>query len=96
MENRIYATVDSNSFSQAVASGELDLAILFDNILETNTSTLRKSLDESMFVIKTDSLERAAYLRQRATELGVGYNEYSYSEILVIMASNAWSDSSIM
>jgi len=96
MGNRTYATVDSNSFSQAVASGELDLAILFDNILETNTSTLRKSLDESMFVIKTDSLERAAYLRQRATELGVGYNEYSYSEILVIMASNAWSDSSIM
>ena len=96
MGNRTYATVDSNSFSQAVASGELDLAILFENILETNMSTLRKSLDESMFVIKINSSESAAYLRQRATELGVGYNEYSYSEILVIMASNAWSDSSIM
>lgn len=86
-----YAIVDANTFSQALIDGEINASLLFDNILEDNFSTLRYSLDQSQFVIKTDSELSKEYLRIRASELGVIYNEYSYDEILVIMSSNTWS-----
>ena len=89
---RDYAIVDTNSFSEAIDAGHIDVGILFDNILESNMNTLRYSIDGSLFVIKTDTKEKADYLRQRASEENIGYTEYTYEDILPIMASNVWSD----
>lgn len=86
----MYAIVNSNSFSQAVVIGEIDINLLFDNILESNMGNLRYSNDKSQFVIKTDSAVSAAYLRQRAAELNIGYQEYSYEAIRAIMTTPEW------
>jgi len=95
MEDRRYAVVDVNSFSSAVSSGEIILDLLFDNILESNMDTLRYSIDGSLFVIKTNTVEKANYLRDKSLEIGVGYTEYSYEDVLTLMATPEWASEEI-
>ena len=92
MGNREYAVVDVNSFSAALDAGEIQIELLFDNILESNMDTLRYSLDKNFFVIKTNTEEKADYLRDKALEHGIGYVEYSYEDILALMSTKDWSN----
>jgi len=92
METRRYAVIDVNTFSSALASGEIQTELLFDNILESNMDTLRYSLDGGLFVIKTNTQEKADYLRDSALEFGINYTEYSYEDVLVLMATEDWSN----
>lgn len=92
MEDRRYAVVDVNTFSSALASGVIQTELLFENILESNMDTLRYSLDGGLFVIKTNTPEKADYLRDKALEHGISYAEYSYEDILVLMSTPDWSN----
>ena len=92
MEARRYAVVDVNTISVALSSGEIQADLLFGNILESNMDTLRYSLDGNLFVIKTNTAEKADYLRDKALEHGIGYAEYSYGDVLVLMSTPDWSN----
>jgi len=59
----------------------------FNEVLETSSSTLRKSVDEQKTLIKWDG-EAPEFVATMTTKEG----PYTYDEILAIMATPEWTD----
>ena len=59
----------------------------FNEVLETSSSTLRKSVNEQKTLIKWDG-EAPEFVATMTTKEG----PYTYDEILVIMATPEWTD----
>jgi len=57
----------------------------FSEVAETSESTLRYSLDNSMFIVKYEG-EQPSFLE--------GKTQYTHSEILAILATDEWTDGS--
>jgi hypothetical protein len=60
--------------------------INFDEVLETSSETIRKSVDGSLTFVKWDGLE----IPQSVQSLGFKQGPYSYEEILEILNSSDW------
>jgi hypothetical protein len=61
--------------------------VVFDDVLETSQSTLRKSVDKTKTLIKWDG-EAPEFVATMTTKEG----PYTYDEILVILATPEWTD----
>ena len=59
----------------------------FNEVLETSSSTLRKSVDKQKTLIKWDG-EAPEFVATMTTKEG----PYTYDEILAIMATPEWTD----
>ena len=59
----------------------------FNEVLETSSSTLRKSVDEQKTLIKWDG-EAPEFVTTMTTKEG----PYTYDEILAILATPEWTD----
>ena len=59
----------------------------FNEVLETSSSTLRKSVDEQKTLIKWDG-EAPEFVATMTTKEG----PYTYDEILAILATPEWTD----
>ena len=59
----------------------------FNEVLETSSSTLRKSVDKQKTLIKWDG-EAPEFVATMTTKEG----PYTYDEILVILATPEWTD----
>jgi hypothetical protein len=59
----------------------------FNEVLETSSSTLRKSVDEQKTLIKWDG-EAPKFVATMTTKEG----PYTYNEILAILATPEWTD----
>ncbi len=59
-------------------------SVNFDQVDETNESTLRFSLDGSKTFVKFDTDTTPSFLD--------GKTQYSHSEILTILATDEWTD----
>ena len=64
----------------------------FNDILETSTDTLRKSVDKTKTLIKWEDPETPAFVSTLTTKEG----PYTYDEILVILATPEWTKPVIM
>jgi hypothetical protein len=62
--------------------------VVFDDVLETSQSTLRKSVNKTKTLIKWDG-EAPEFVATMATKEG----PYTYNEILAILATPEWTDS---
>ena len=60
----------------------------FNEVLETSSTTLRKSIDKQKTLIKWDGNEEPAFVATMTTKEG----PYTYDEILAIMATPEWTD----
>ena len=60
----------------------------FNEVLETSSSTLRKSVDKQKTLIKWDGNEEPPFVVTMTTKEG----PYTYDEILAIMATPEWTD----
>lgn len=76
---RTYAVIDINN---------LDL-IDFSQIEETSSETVRKSLDNTQFVIKWQEGYEPTFI-ENGTVIPVGI--YTHSECLELMATDKWSE----
>jgi hypothetical protein len=76
---RTYAVIDIN---------DLDL-IDFSQIEETSRDTIRKSLDNTQFVIKWQEGYEPTFI-ENGTVIPVGI--YTHSECLELMATDKWSE----
>jgi hypothetical protein len=65
--------------------------INFDEVLETSIETLRKSTDETKTFVKYDGDEMPPSVSNLTTKEG----PYSHEEILVILATEEWTDPNI-
>ena len=61
----------------------------FNQIGETSTSTIRKSLDDTQFVIKWNDGYTPTFITDSSV---VPVGLYNHSEILELMASPEWSE----
>jgi len=75
-ENRRWVIIPTTSI------GEIN----FGDILETSPDTLRKSVDESQTFVKYDGVQPSSV----ASLTGVS-SEYTHSEILTELATEAWT-----
>jgi hypothetical protein len=66
---------------------ELD-KINFNQVFETSTETIRKSVDETLTFVKYDTNEMPSSVVSLDTKQG----PYSHEEILVILATPEWTD----
>jgi hypothetical protein len=62
--------------------------INFNEVLETSTETVRKSVDETKTFVKWDSIVIPECVNNLTTKKG----PYTYDEILVILATPEWTD----
>ena len=60
----------------------------FNDILETSSTTLRKSVNGTKTLIKWEDPDTPAFVATMTTKEG----PYTYDEILVIMATPEWTD----
>jgi hypothetical protein len=65
--------------------------VVFDDVLETSQSTLRKSVDKTKTLIKWEGNNEPAFVTTMTTKEG----PYTYDEILVILATPEWIDPNI-
>mgnify|MGYP003345756376 CR=1 FL=1 len=63
----------------------------FNDILETSTDTLRKSVDKTKTLIKWEDPETPAFVATLTTKEG----PYTYDEIIVILSTPEWTDPNI-
>jgi hypothetical protein len=66
---------------------ELD-KIDFNQVFETSTETVRKSVDETLTFVKYDTNEMPSSVASLDTKVG----PYSHTEILEILNSSEWTD----
>jgi len=66
---------------------ELEL-IDFTQVCETSAETVRKSVDGTKTFVKWDSVEMPSSVEALTTKEG----PYTYEEILVILATEEWTD----
>jgi len=69
---------------------EID-SIDFNNVLETSADTIRKSIDETKSFIKWDG-EQPSFVSDLTTSEG----PYTHSQILEILAGEAWTSNEEM
>lgn len=62
--------------------------INFDEILETSSTTLRRSVNKTKSLIKWDGNDEPTFVTTMTTKEG----PYTYDEILVILATPEWTD----
>jgi hypothetical protein len=67
-------------------TSELD-KINFDEVLETSSETIRKSIDGSLTFVKWDGLE----IPQSVQSLDFKQGPYSYEEMLEILNTSDWA-----
>ena len=91
MSSKYYATVGAVRFWEEANAGNLNVDLLFTMIGEDSPETLRYSLDNLLFIIKTNSDEAQAYLQARATELDIPYVQYTYEEMLAEIQNENWT-----
>jgi hypothetical protein len=60
----------------------------FNQVFETSTETVRKSVDETLTFVKYDTNEMPSSVASLDTKQG----PYSHEEILVILATPEWTD----
>lgn len=63
----------------------------FDQVFETSADTVRKSVNGTLAFVKYD-----LPMPSSVTALTSRSQEYTFSQILPILATSAWTDSSIM
>lgn len=63
----------------------------FDQVFETSADTVRKSVNGTLTFVKYD-----LPMPSSVTALTSRSQEYTFSQILPILATSAWTDSSIM
>lgn len=68
------------------STSELD-KINFNEVLETSSETVRKSIDETMTFVKWDGEEIPQSVQSLVTKEG----PYSYGEMLVILSGSEWT-----
>lgn len=90
-ENRTYAVVDTIAFQNALSSGSIELNLLFDNILETNMSTLRYSVCGDQFIIKANNQASVDYLSAKAIEFNIPFQIYDHEGMLQVVSTSAWN-----
>jgi hypothetical protein len=62
--------------------------INFEEVLETSAETVRKSVDETKTFVKWDGIVIPECINNLTTKEG----PYTYDEILVILATDEWTD----
>jgi hypothetical protein len=77
--NKTYATINLTELS----------LIDFSQILENSSSTIRKSLDDTEFVIKWQDGYTPTFITDGSV---VPVGTYNHSEILELMATPEWSE----
>jgi hypothetical protein len=60
----------------------------FNDVLETSSTTLRKSVDGTKTLIKWEDPDTPAFVATMTTKEG----PYTYDEIIVIMSTPEWTD----
>ena len=60
----------------------------FNDVLETSSTTLRKSVDGTKTLIKWEDPDTPAFVATMTTKEG----PYTYDEIIVILATPEWTD----
>ena len=78
LNNKTYAVINLTDI------GLID----FNQIGETSASTIRKSLDDTQFVIKWEDGYTPTFINNPVVPVGL----YNHSEILELMASPEWSE----
>lgn len=63
----------------------------FDQVFETSADTVRKSVNGTLTFVKYDSP-----MPSSVTALTSRSQEYTFSQIVTILATSAWTDSSMM
>ena len=63
----------------------------FDQVFETSADTVRKSVNKTLTFVKYD-----LPMPSSVTALTSRSQEYTFSQIVPILATSAWTDSSIM
>ena len=61
----------------------------FTQIKETNVSTIRKSLDDTQFIIKWEEGYIPTFITNGSV---IPIETYTHAEVLVLMATSAWSE----
>jgi hypothetical protein len=65
--------------------------INFNEVLETSSNTVRKSVDETKTFVKWDGV-----IPECVTNLITKEGPYTYEEILVILSTTEWTDPNLM
>ena len=95
-DDRTYATVDTAAFTNALTSGQISASLLFENVMETSLDTLRHTVTGvDLFILKSNNQTSIAYLTAKAQEFSIPYNLYDYNGILEVIATSAWSLSTV-
>lgn len=70
-------------------TGQID----FNEVLETSEQTLRKSVDESLTFVKynVEFDENGNIISGRPSIYDAQYDEYTHSEILTLLSTEAWT-----
>jgi len=90
-EDRTYAIVDLVTWNAALATSGQSLDSFYEMILETAPETLRYSVAEDEFVIKTDNADDLAALTGFAETYSVEYILYNHADCVALMATLAWT-----
>ncbi len=81
--NRTYATALTSDI------GSVD----FSQVMETSASTVRKSIDETQFVLKWYTADTPTFVTDSSVTLTWSG---SHADCLTLMATTAWTDTSSM
>ena len=81
--NRTYATALTSDI------GSVD----FSQVMETSAATVRKSIDETQFVLKWYTADTPTFVTDSSVTLTWSG---SYADCLTLMATTAWTDTSSM
>jgi len=64
----------------------------FTQVLETSIDTVRKSVDQTKTFLKWDGIEIPSSVEALTTKEG----PYTYEEILIILATEEWTDPNVL
>lgn len=67
-----------------------NLVALFELIQNTDINSLRRSIDQTLCIVKATP-ELIDSLTSFLDGLTIGYTSYTYAEILVVIATAAWT-----